>query len=822
MLRNQRLCDTTRFLRWSARKENFRQLPADRWIDSQAEGRRTWAERSDFWSGRRSGRRAWQLRIRRNVRPAAATLTYENVIDHSVPSYFTATVVGSSQLGKTTMLNGLLRLFGYDQPCGRVFPDEDILPTQEKDRAGLPFPLRIEYHDSFQVNAVRWTRQELDDLMHVVASRALRKDPEFFEQLEFHEFDENSFMQLICDYGKVDEDGNFSCEPSVFETLKADGVVEEKCFPEETSSDHTLAATIKEVNGYLLEILGEQWFQYKSVTLRCPSRMLKEMGVDSCRPPCILDLPGVGIVHDNNLLVEELVRRNVTTADTIIVLTGQRSFTEDVLEVLRASVFQRLLDPTVSPPPTVAVTNSHMLMGLQNEEMETWRQNILHGSMGWYTELKRFAEENFSSRRRHRVLSEVEPSLFPNDLSGFLKGGAKAQDMGVATLIGYFMRLPQEFHLACVADVLERANAYKSTVDELWQAPMLVQKQTKHSNRRLFNLALAHQKEAYEMTLSSKLTGVLQKKMFNWEDPRSLDEQMDQIDSVADSELEKLHRKLGRLVKDGGSSNLHQEISSLVKQLLLEIAAEWDNVTGKVVFERFVNAAQQLAVEAFSVWVPQLFDERRSAEPDPKIVSAKTALLNALKAKVPTAISGSAIQYTLTDAYRQLVWNLDAKGGINLPRPRKGQYLEGSEEKVWSHIQTVVRKKISTLYEHINKNARHESTAVKQLISRLKILITETFTKCVEDFGTVTSALESIAQGEGAVNQNPIVILQKELLDFTTQLQEYLQKHKNIRNHFGEEELKTIFRARYGSQANNPRQRPTSEGQVVKRSRQDS
>lgn len=41
-------------------------------------------------------------------------------ISISSTDYFTATVVGSSQLGKTTMLNSLVQLFGYNQPAGRM------------------------------------------------------------------------------------------------------------------------------------------------------------------------------------------------------------------------------------------------------------------------------------------------------------------------------------------------------------------------------------------------------------------------------------------------------------------------------------------------------------------------------------------------------------------------------------------------------------------------------------------------------------------------------------------------------------------------------
>ncbi|KAG6551872.1 hypothetical protein Mapa_006486 [Marchantia paleacea] len=751
------------------------------------------------------------------VQPAPEPTELEaESISTSPSAYFTATVVGSSQLGKTTMLNSLVQLFGYNQPDGRMFPDVDLLPTHDKDRAGLPFPLRIEYHDKFQIHLTRWTAQELEDLMQIVVSEAVNLDPDFFDQLEFQEFEENSFMQFVCEHCRLDEDGKFTCASRAAVTLQADGGEEEKDFSKEHTEKQTVADIVQEVHKYLSSILTQQWFRYKTVTLRCPSVLLDEMGVNSSfsSPPCVLDLPGVGIVHDNNFLVEELVRRNVSSADTIIILTGQRSFTEDVIGVLRSSVFRRLLDPDVPSPPTVAVTNSHVLRGLQTKEMETWREQILHGTMGWFNELKRFADENFSNRRRHRLLSEIEPSLFPNDLSGFLSGGAGAEDVGVATLVGYFMRLPQEVYLARVAHVFERANAYRSTIDELWQAPMLGQKQTKSS--RLFRQALAHRTQKIEMSLNTKLTATAQKKMFDWEHPSSLIEQVEGIDVLIDSELEKLHKKFS-IMLNAGSCHFQQEIPSLVKQLLLEIASDWDNVAGKVVFERVLRAAQELSVELFAEWIPQLFYEERSADPDPKIENSRKALHNALKAKVPKVISSSAIKYTLTDAYRQMVWNLDFKKVLTVPRVRKGKCIGVSECKVWSDIDTLVRKKAATLQEQVVQHTRQQSQAVKQLVSRLKLIITETFAQSVEDFATITSALESIAQGQSSTNMNPLVVLRKELLEFTTQLAEYLQRHKNLRKVFGEEEVRSILQSRYGSQANGLQQQSPSDDERRKK-----
>lgn len=71
-----------------------------------------------------------------HLQPAIDSTEFEATPFHgSRSAYFTATVtvVGSSQLGKTSMLNALLQLFGYDQPDERVFPDVDLLPTQESD-----------------------------------------------------------------------------------------------------------------------------------------------------------------------------------------------------------------------------------------------------------------------------------------------------------------------------------------------------------------------------------------------------------------------------------------------------------------------------------------------------------------------------------------------------------------------------------------------------------------------------------------------------------------------------------------------------------------
>lgn len=92
----------------------------------------------------------------------------------------------------------------------------------------------------------------------------------------------------------------------------------------------------------------------------------------------ILDLPAVQICDDNNGYVEEVVLRNVKEAYSIIVLTGERSLTSDILEILRQSVFERILDQS-KMPPAVAVMNSSNLRGLQAEEMSDWKRMTLEG-----------------------------------------------------------------------------------------------------------------------------------------------------------------------------------------------------------------------------------------------------------------------------------------------------------------------------------------------------------------------------------------------------------------------------------------------------------
>lgn len=713
-----------------------------------------------------------------------------------------ATIIGSSQQGKTSLLNSLFALFGFAYPdSALVFPSSDLLPTHSKHRTGLPFPLRLEYGPKYELRLHRWNADRLQDVMCKVAERALAQNSDFFEELEsgFESVTEGSFLEFVAQHGSVDTEGGYVPKASAAETLEADSGVECHDFAEDGYLNPSLQ--LHQILPQFLIALVEdaRWFRYEHVTLKCPSQLLKHLktGSEAAHDTRVLDLPGVGIVDDNNSLVEELVLRDVRNAGSIIVLTGERSFTQDILHVLKSSVFEKLLDPAVIPRPTVAITNSWNLRGLKPEEMDTWRAATLNGSLGWNRELQAFAEERFTGRR-HRELLSLEPDLFPNDLEGFMQSRTGAHEKGVSMLVGYFLRLPQEALIACVTDVLERARSVMNMVDQLWQAEKVSWKGL-HSSR-LMKEAKRLRDEGFLNDLDAELTISAQKKVFGFESEaapgeggaKTLQTQVHYVQKLFREQKEKLAQRFEKLKV--GKCDWKQELPRLVKESLLQIASQWDENVGEQAFSCFLSHGERISKSLYNKWARKVFQGGARGEMErQKQEQACQFMMNYLNATASSAIRGGTFKCTWTHGLRQQAWNLDLKDITKVLGLRRGRSTSTAYNQVWMSIQELMKAKEALFTEQILEHMSSQSASTKQLIRRLKQVVMSTFEECERNFTVVMDALQRIADGKLALSGDPVVILREELQSLVKEVDRYLTRHREMRDSFGAQELKRVL-----------------------------
>eukprot|EP00250_Pteridium_aquilinum_P007590 c17267_g1_i1 orf=99-2606(-) len=733
-----------------------------------------------------------------------------------------ATIIGSSQQGKTSLLNSLLGLFGFLHP-DLVFPQADLLPTNTKDHVGLPFPLRLDYGPKYTVVLQRWDSRRLQDAMCKVAEGVLAQNADFFDELEsgLESVEEGSFLEFVTNHGKIDQNNVYVSEGSAVKSLHADGGIEVHDFmcPEQPSRHNPSFEVHEAVREFLLQLVEDsQWLRYERITLKCPSQLLRHLktGCESEPEMCILDVPGVGIVDDNNLLVEELVLRDTLKAGTVIVLTGERSFTQDVIHVLRRSVFERLLDPLVLPRPTVAITNSRNLRGLKEEEMEAWRETTLHGSLGWNMELKSFADDTFSGRR-HRELQSLQPDLFPNDLDGFMHSREGACEKGISMLVGYFLRLPQEALLASVADVLEHARSIMKMVDQLWQAEKVSWKGLQSC--RLMKEVRGLREEEFKRDLDAELSFSTQRRIFGFEtevegweqqnlpqadkekgfnEPqqkgsKAFASHLAYIQGLFNEQNRKLTERYKKLKASKG--DFKHEIPKMVKDSLIHIASQWDEHIGYCAYRRFLSHGEEISKLLYQKWARQLFLGAGRNDANDKQQDQACQFMKAyLQSSAAAAINEDVFKYTLTHGLRLQAWNLDLKDITKVLGARRGRSGSAAHDKVWSSLRDIMRNKEAFFKEHMLEHMTLQSTSIQQLVRLLKEVILHTFADCERNFLAVMDALERIANGKLVISEDPVIVLREELGGLVKIIEGYLSHHKEMRNSFGAQELERVLR----------------------------
>ncbi|KAI5080386.1 hypothetical protein GOP47_0005865 [Adiantum capillus-veneris] len=716
-------------------------------------------------------------------------------LQHSIGGQ-AATIIGTSQQGKSTLLNSLLHLFGFLHPPNLVFPETDLVPTNTKDNVGLPFPLRLVYGPEYEVIMQHWDAQRLQDVMCSVATQSADILEEIYDG--FRSVEDGSFLQLIARHWTPNESDTLF--PAAVESLQADGGVEVHRFLQPNPS----LEVHKAVCEFFVEMVeSAQWLRYERVTLRCPSQLLKQLstGLQSDLEMCILDLPGVGIADDNNLLVEELVCRDTVEAGTVIVLTGERSFTEDVIRVLRTSVFERLLDPLVVPRPTVAITNSRKLRGLKEEDMEDWRTATLHGSLGWNTELQSFAKDVFSGSRRHRELESLQPDLFPNDLEGFMEAKEGAREKGVSMLVGYFLRLPQEALLASVVDVLECTRSIMRMVDQLWQADMVSWKGVRPSSR-LMKEVKGLREEEFKRDLDAELSLSMQRKIFGFESEFCPSGTVSAIHShkryIQDLFIDEKRKLADRYdMFKAKKADLRHEIPKAVKDALIHIALQWDENIGFHAYKSFLRHAEEISKRLYRKWANQLFfGTGRKGLEDQKQDQACQFMLAYLESTAAAAFKEDVFKYTFTHGLRLQAWNLDLGNVIKVLGPRRGRSATVPYDQVWSSLKEVVESKEAYFKEHILEHVTLQSLSIKQLNRLLKEVILKTFADCEKNFSAVMDALGRLAKGQLTMNEDPVIILREQLGGLVKVIERYVMHCKEMRNSFGAQELEKVIQTR--------------------------
>ncbi|KAJ7561922.1 hypothetical protein O6H91_03G047900 [Diphasiastrum complanatum] len=721
---------------------------------------------------------------------------------------YSATVIGSSQQGKTTLLNSLLGLFGFSYGEKTFYPNIDLLPTQSKDRIGLPFPLRLEYGPKYEVLMEMWEEKELKQIMTRVAYKKLQENHEFFEDVEsgFITTSVGSFLEFLCKHGELNEQEEYIPSSNLKVAAHATGETISHDFMPVVAINPSFAAH-EAVRGFFLSLLEDgSWFLYKSITLKCPSVLLQRIkrGSEHLDHAYILDLPGTGIVDDNNLYVEEMVLKDVKVADTIIILTGERSFTQDLLHILEHCIFWRLLDPSTTVPPAIAVTNSRHLRGLRQEEMEEWRNATIYGNLGWDREIKRFASQMFASSERD--FKTLTPELFPNDLAGFLDTRGQV-DVGVSKLIGYFLALPQRALLAYVRDVYEKVIRVQTMVDELCHAQkhILASRQPSRLAKEVKHL----QKEEFRKALDDAFTLSSQKAMFGFEyksveGHKTIEMQLAFIDSLFKQQLKKLASKFEQIKDD--KVKLKHETVQLLKEALRAVALQWDEEVGRPAFDQFLLYGRKKAQDLLRSFSRKAFMiDSKGTDSVVEREGAYSLVTRLMEDCIGKSLGCPPLQCTFTHAFRQQVWNLDiveVLNVLNVLNVRRGRSGNTAYNAIWAQIGSLYKAKWSLFREMMHAVLLLQSSSIKELVARVKKEIENTFEKCLSDFKMVTQALEGVSKGATMCFKDPIVVLCAELKDLSEKLRMYIDKHKKLQDHFGVEELGRLVQDRFSNAEN--------------------